>query len=71
MSKSKASDQLLALLQMKIRAIMNDVTDGAIGGGCKDYGSYTHACGIVQGLALAERELLDIDDNNAQDVDVH
>tara|TARA_A100001518_G_C1217482_1_gene60651 strand:+ start:399 stop:551 length:153 start_codon:yes stop_codon:yes gene_type:complete len=38
---------------------MNDAVDHLSGGGCKDYAEYTKCCGIIQGLAQAEREILD------------
>ena len=61
MSKTKANDQLLALLQKRIRGLMNDTTDTTIQGNCEDHAAYRYQCGIIHGLALAERELLDVD----------
>tara|TARA_R100000541_G_C1876110_1_gene81616 strand:- start:287 stop:427 length:141 start_codon:yes stop_codon:yes gene_type:complete len=39
---------------------MNDLSDHISGGSCKEYSDYTKCCGIIEGLALAERELLDL-----------
>jgi len=38
---------------------MNSIADHMSGGACKDYADYTKCCGIIQGLAQAEREILD------------
>jgi hypothetical protein len=38
---------------------MKDINDHISRGGCKDYPEYTKCCGIIQGLAQAEREILD------------
>lgn len=29
-------------------------------GGCKDFAAYRHACGVIEGLALAQREIRDL-----------
>ena len=39
---------------------MNDVTDDIATGSAKDYPEYRHKVGVIEGLALAEREFLDI-----------
>jgi hypothetical protein len=39
---------------------MNDYADTIAGGSAKDFPEYKHLCGVIEGLALAERELLDI-----------
>ena len=46
-------------LRSNIMAQMNDAVDHLSGGGCKDYAEYTKCCGVIQGLAQAEREILD------------
>ncbi len=48
------------VLKDKIRVLMNDKSDAMIGGGCVDYAAYKELVGVVYGLALAERELLDL-----------
>lgn len=57
-----ARDELLEHLRKKIREIMNDVTNDVATGSCMDFSTYKHMTGIIEGLALAERELLDIDE---------
>jgi hypothetical protein len=58
-----AKEQLLAHLQKEIRRKMNDTSDyvAAQGGGA-DWGEYRYMCGEIQGLAIAEAILLEIDD---------
>ena len=60
--KKRAADPQLEALRQKIRELMDNVSDDMITGGCQDYSHYTHKVGTIQGLALAERELLDLDD---------
>tara|TARA_A100001391_G_scaffold199623_1_gene182945 strand:+ start:232 stop:432 length:201 start_codon:yes stop_codon:yes gene_type:complete len=47
-------------LRQAFRNQMNEYSDHISGGGCKDYSEYSKCCGIIEGLALAERELLDL-----------
>jgi len=39
---------------------MNEMADHISGGGCPDYADYKRCCGVIHGLAIAERELLDL-----------
>jgi hypothetical protein len=48
---------------------MNDYADTLAGGGAKDFPEYKHLCGVIEGLALAERELLDIRQKAAAEED--
>jgi hypothetical protein len=41
---------------------MNTQADHVAGGACKNFPEYTHHTGIIYGLALAERMLLDLHD---------
>jgi hypothetical protein len=41
---------------------MNEVSDHMAIGGCKDMDEYSRNVGIIQGLAFAERTLLDLDE---------
>jgi hypothetical protein len=50
----------IELLRKKIREFMNDYADNISTGAATDYPSYKHQCGVIEGLAIAERELLDI-----------
>lgn len=53
-------DAFAAVLRDKLRADMNNYADDVATGQCVDYTSYKHLCGVIQGLALAERHLLDL-----------
>jgi hypothetical protein len=39
---------------------MNNYTDDLANGVCQSYEQYQKLCGIIQGLALAERYLIDL-----------
>ena len=54
------SDNVLEVLNKKIRTIMNETADHVSGGGCRTFEEYSKCCGIIEGLAIAERELLDL-----------
>ena len=43
-----------------LRTHMNEYSDHISGGACKDYNEYSRCVGIIEGLAMAERELLDM-----------
>ena len=56
-----ASHQNLAeYLRKSLRDQMNEMADHISGGGCSDYADYKRCCGVIHGLAMAERELLDL-----------
>lgn len=55
-----ATTNLDEALRKAIRHQMNDMADHISGGACTDYADYKRCCGIIHGLALAERELLDL-----------
>ena len=57
---SRASDNVLEYLRKAMREQRNEYTDHVAGGACKEYSEYTKSCGIIEGLAIAERELLDL-----------
>ncbi len=54
------SNNALKVLKDNIRVMMNDVSDHISTGSCKNYDEYSKCCGIIEGLAMAEREILDI-----------
>tara|TARA_R100001591_G_scaffold80722_1_gene87788 strand:- start:116 stop:322 length:207 start_codon:yes stop_codon:yes gene_type:complete len=60
MSSEIIIDNFPDALRNMIREQMNNHTDVMAGGGCKDYGEYRYMIGIIAGLALAERDLLDL-----------
>ena len=48
------------VLREKIRTDMNNYADDMAGGACRSFDDYQKLCGLIQGLALAERHLLDL-----------
>jgi len=48
------------VLRNKIRTDMNNYADDLAGGACRTFDEYQKLCGIISGLALAERYLLDL-----------
>jgi len=50
------------VLRDMIRKDMNNYADDLAGGACADFSQYQKLCGVIQGLALAERHLLDLAD---------
>ena len=48
------------VLRDKIRTDMNNYADDIAGGACRSFDEYQKLCGIISGLALAERYLLDL-----------
>lgn len=48
------------VLREKIRNDMNNYTDDMAGGVCRSFDDYQKLCGLIQGLAVAERHLLDL-----------
>lgn len=51
---------MLELLRKKIREHMNAFADDISGGGATSFEKYREMVGIISGLALAERELVDL-----------
>ena len=39
---------------------MNNYADDVATGTCADFGAYKELCGVIRGLATAERHLLDL-----------
>ena len=48
------------VLRDKIRTDMNNYADDIAGGACRSFDEYQKLCGIISGLALAERYVLDL-----------
>ena len=53
-------DNVFDYLKKELRDKMNEYADHISGGACKDYSDYTKLCGGIEGLAIAEREILDL-----------
>ena len=56
------SDDVLSLLRKKLRDQMNEIADLVSLGSAKNMEDYRKMCGIIEGLAWAEREVIDIED---------
>ena len=48
------------VLREKIRTDMNNYADDLAGGVCRNFEDYQKLCGVIQGLATAERYILDL-----------
>ena len=48
------------VLREKLRTDMNNYADDLAGGICRSFDEYQKLCGVIQGLAVAERHLLDL-----------
>ena len=53
-------NNVFEFLRNRIREEMNEISDHISGGACSDFSEYSKCCGVIQGLAVAERELLDL-----------
>jgi len=47
-------------LREKLRTDMNNYADDMAGGSCRSFDEYQKLCGLIQGLAIAERYLIDL-----------
>ena len=48
------------VLREKIRTDMNNYADDLANGVCRSYDEYQKLCGVIQGLSLAERHVMDL-----------
>ena len=60
------SDSVLSLLKKKLRTQMNELADHLAVGSAKDMEEYRKVTGIIEGLAWAEREVIDIEDRREE-----
>lgn len=60
----------LELIRRKIREDLNDLADFLATGGAADYPAYRHAVGKIEGLAQAERHILDLEERLLKDADL-
>ena len=47
-------------LVRRLREDINNYTNDAAGGACKTFDEYQNLCGVIKGLALAERHITDL-----------
>jgi hypothetical protein len=59
----------LSVLRQKLRERMNELADNVATGTCATFEEYKTLCGQIQGLAYAERELLDLAEQLERDND--
>jgi hypothetical protein len=59
----------ITALRNKLRTDMNNFTDDLANGQCTDFAQYKELCGVIRGLAYAERHLLDLAENLKEDND--
>ncbi len=52
----------LEVISGKIRKLMNEIADDVATGAAKDWAEYRHLVGQIAGLAMVEREILDLND---------
>ena len=48
------------VLRDQIRKDMNNYADDLAGGVCRTFDEYQKLCGVIQGLAVAERYVIDL-----------
>ena len=48
------------VVREKLRTDMTNYADDCAGGACRTFEEYQKLCGVIQGLAIAERHLLDL-----------
>ena len=53
----------------QLRTLMNDLTDSVALGSAQSYDAYQRMVGQIEGLAIAERELLSLAKNTDEDED--
>lgn len=56
-------------MRNKIRTDMNNYADDLANGQCTSFEQYKELCGVIRGLALAERHLLDLAEKMKEDDD--
>ena len=49
-----------SVLREQIRKDMNNYADDLAAGVCKNFDEYQKLCGVIQGLAIAERYVIDL-----------
>jgi hypothetical protein len=59
MNNDIKEQSLSTFLVKRLRQQMNECSDHISTGSCKDFPEYKRMTGVIEGLALAEREVLD------------
>ena len=50
----------VSVIRDKLREDMNNYADDVATGQCADFSAYKELCGVIRGLAMAERYILDL-----------
>lgn len=53
-------DDFARVIREKLREDMNNYTDDMANGVCQSFEQYQKLCGVIQGLAIAERYVIDL-----------
>ena len=53
-------DDFARVIREKLREDMNNYTDDMANGVCRSFEQYQKLCGVIQGLAIAERYVIDL-----------
>ena len=53
-------DKTLEVLLEQVRGKRGQIVEAVSNNAAKDYSEYQKLCGVIQGLAIAERHLLDL-----------
>ena len=61
--------QAFEVLRDKLRTDMNNFTDDLANGQCSSFEQYKELCGVIRGLAYAERHLIDLAENIERELD--
>tara|TARA_A100001515_G_scaffold1295_6_gene1219 strand:- start:2753 stop:2941 length:189 start_codon:yes stop_codon:yes gene_type:complete len=56
------ADDVFSLLRKKIRTQMNDIADQLAVGTASSMEEYRRMCGMIEGLAWTEREIIDLEE---------
>lgn len=57
----------LDVIKQKIRKYLNDYADDLASGVAADFAHYRHLVGVIHGLALVEREIIDFQKSRAEE----
>ena len=63
------NDRFIEELRKKLRELMNELTDSVALGSALNYEQYQRMVGQIEGLAIAERELLSLAKDSDEDED--
>lgn len=57
----------LQLIRQKIRNRMNELADDLALGSAKDFAEYRYLTGVISGLALVERDVIDLEERQSRE----